>query len=142
MISSPSGACRSQQDVIGAHMAEGIVDPVELYRARGISEAHAIRLAIEAEGIAVFIENEHLQGALGELPFGWSTAPRVLVNRADEAPAREILKTFTIQPPENEPEAEMQMRCLACQSPMGDGDACPACGWTYLAPSTESEPPR
>lgn len=120
-------------------MADGLFDPVELYRARGLPEAHSIRLALEAEGIAVFIENEHLQGALGELPLGWATSPRVLVNRADEAAAREILKGFAVSPTGNEPQAEGQMSCLACQSPMGDAESCPSCGWTYK-PGDESKP--
>lgn len=122
-------------------MAEGIVDPVELYRARSTPEAHAVRLALEAEGTTVSIENEHLQGALGELPFGWATAPRVIVHRADEVAAREILKAFPRGALPELDDTQPGIRCLACQCPMGDDDTCPQCGWTYQQASSEFRTP-
>ena len=76
-------------------MADGVTEPVELYRAVSLPEAHAIRNALEGEGIAARIDNELLQSALGDLPMGWSTAPRILVNRSDETAARAILEEFS-----------------------------------------------
>jgi membrane protease YdiL (CAAX protease family) len=73
-------------------MTDGAREPVELYRAESLPEAHAIRLALESEGIVAHIDNELLQGALGDLPMGWSTAPRILVDRSDEPAARAILE--------------------------------------------------
>src|SRR6185312_13491664 len=79
-------------------MADGVTEPVELYRALGLPEAHAIRIALEGEGIAARIDNELLQAALGDLPMGWSTAPRIFVNRSDEAAARAVLEEFSRRP--------------------------------------------
>ena len=44
---------------------------VELYRARGLAEAHALRIQLEEEGIAAQVDNEMLQGIVGEVPGGW-----------------------------------------------------------------------
>ena len=63
-------------------------DAVELYRARNLPEAHALLMALEREGILARVENEMLQAAVGGLPAGSATAPRVLVGPADEDAAR------------------------------------------------------
>lgn len=65
---------------------------VEIYRAANVSEAHAARLALESAGIRARVEGEVLQGAMGELPLGWSTSPRIIVAIEDADNAREILK--------------------------------------------------
>jgi hypothetical protein len=52
-----------------------------------LSEAYAIRNHLEANTIPAFIENELFQGALGDLPLGWNTAPRIIVDRAHETGA-------------------------------------------------------
>ena len=52
---------------------------VEVYRARNAPQAHLLRGTLEEAGIAVRIEGELLQGLAGELPMGWASAPRVLV---------------------------------------------------------------
>jgi membrane protease YdiL (CAAX protease family) len=100
-------------------------DLVELYRTRGLPEAHAVRGLLETAGISVRIENEFLQGALGDLPLGWTTAPRILVPRADEAVARATLDEFLREA------APAEDQCLACRAAMGDEAVCPACGWSY-----------
>lgn len=103
-------------------------DKVELYRARSLPEAHALRNLLEVEGIPAGVENELLQGALGDLPLGWATAPRVVVERGRESEARALLAEFLTRPSDGE---ETASHCLACQAEMGSGDVCPVCGWTY-----------
>jgi membrane protease YdiL (CAAX protease family) len=117
-------------------MADAPGNLVELYRARGLPEAHALRAALEAAGIAVRVENEYLQGAVGDLPLGWSTAPRLLVPRADEIAARACLDEF-LRPAE--PTADDY--CLACRAPLGNAAVCPACGWSYAADSDAIDEP-
>src|SRR5947207_3803354 len=112
-------------------MSEGSGDPVEIYRARSLPEAHALLIALEREGIAARIDNEMLQNAIGELAAGWTTAPRVLVGPADESAARALLERF-LQQARNRAEAEEQgFHCLACGTAMDQADACPECGWSY-----------
>lgn len=112
-------------------MAETPGDPVELYRARGLPEAHALRNALEAEGITARIDNELLQGVVGELPLGWATAPRILIARTDEPAARLILEHALRQTSMAGAGDGAGLHCLACRTVMGDADVCPICGWSY-----------
>lgn len=64
---------------------------VEAYRAAHPVQAHALRLALEDSGLRVFIDNESLQGAIGDVPAGWSSAPRLMVEESQLATAREII---------------------------------------------------
>jgi hypothetical protein len=68
------------------------LDPqfVEAYRARNLPEAHMIRIALEEAGIPAQIEGELLQGAVGDLPIGWPTAPRIVVAESQVDAARQI----------------------------------------------------
>jgi tetratricopeptide (TPR) repeat protein len=112
------------------------LDPkyVEVYRARNLPEAHSIRIALEESGIRVQIENELLQGAVGDLPPGWTTAPRILVKKSQVLAARRI-----IEQGENEACAELDehehnevIRCLACGKEIAEGEVkCRWCGWSY-----------
>lgn len=120
-------------------MPETPNEPVEVYRAaRGLAEAHAVRLLLDAEGIAAWVDNEFLQGATGELPLGWSTAPRVLVGRPDGPAALAAVAGFAWTAAAADPSGEPT--CLACQAPMGAADTCPACGWSYRDETQEAEP--
>ncbi len=109
-------------------------DLVEIYRAGGLPEAHALRLRLDAEGVSATIANELLQGVVGELPLGWATAPRVAVRRADEAAARAVLAAFLARP-----SAGGDDRCLACGAGMSAADTCPECGWTFASGSGAPE---
>jgi membrane protease YdiL (CAAX protease family) len=110
---------------------------VEVYRARNLPEAHSIRIALEESGIQVQIEGELLQGGVGDLPPGWTTAPRILVEQSQIAEAREIIeKAHTVagvsdySPDDEQPDEAI--RCLACGKVMAEGETrCRACGWTY-----------
>ena len=106
---------------------------VEVYRARNLPQAHAIRIALEDAGIAVQLEGELLQGAVGDLPIGWATAPRILVEESQVRAAREIIETADAQEISQSGEEDYQdeNRCLACGAAMGDLAKCLACGWTF-----------
>src|SRR5215213_4309722 len=114
-------------------MADDPNEPVELYRARGAHAAHALRALLEAAGVPARVDGELLGGIAGEVPFGWVTAPRVLVPRGQVAAAAPVLAEFLDRagPPDGADAADGELRCLACRAPMGDADACPACGWSY-----------
>jgi hypothetical protein len=109
---------------------------VEVYRARNNPQALVMKQALQEAGIRVIVENELLQGAVGELPAGWATAPRIMVESRDVARARDILERFERDEsaaPQGDDEAEQEQDiCLACGTPLpDDATTCPACGWSY-----------
>lgn len=113
---------------------------VEVYRARSLPHAHALRLVLEEEGIHVQIEGEYLQGAVGDLPLGWPTTPRLLAPQDQVGRALEIIRREEererAQPDEGRPEEPS--RCLECGAVMSATETkCPSCGWTF---QSESEP--
>ena len=102
---------------------------VEAYRASHPIQAHALRFALEEAGIQVVIENEALQDGIGDLPSGWSSAPRLMVEESQLADAREIIGRID-NIAEHEP-AEAT-HCLACKAIMAETvTTCPKCGWSY-----------
>ena len=115
-------------------MSHGDPQLVEVYRAANLLKAHAIRLALESAGVTARIDGELLQGALGEVPLGWQTVPRILVAREQIEEAREIIARNDIAPDVN-PFVDAQSdltRCLACGHEMSESeDVCAACGWTF-----------
>jgi hypothetical protein len=113
--------------------------PIEIYRARGLPEAYAIRNALEAQAIPANIENELLQGAIGDLPMGWATAPRILVDRRNEMAARAILADFLQKIQATVPDENAPLKCLACGSAMENGYSCPTCGWSYLRDEADED---
>jgi hypothetical protein len=116
-------------------------DPVEVYRARNLPEAHAIRLLLEREGILVTVANETLQGIVGEVAMGWSTSPILLVRQQDVEAARTLLANCQEQfgRPNNlrASSDDDALACLACGTLIGSGDVCPACGWRYEADTVD-----
>jgi hypothetical protein len=56
---------------------------VEVYRAKNSPQAFALKQVLEEAGIRVVVENDLLQGVVGELPMGWATAPRIKVASGD-----------------------------------------------------------
>src|SRR5947209_14409315 len=73
-------------------MNPGPGDPVELYRARSLPEAHAIGIALQSAGIAAEIDDDLPKGAQVNLSLDWAARPRILVARADEPVARALLE--------------------------------------------------
>lgn len=108
---------------------------VEIYRAKNLIEAHAIRLKMEQEGIPVSIANENLQGIVGEIAMGWSTSPKLMVKRDDANRARTLIDQLTAA---RSSQGDEELACFECGSPMGSGTVCPKCGWSY----GEVEPPQ
>ncbi len=108
---------------------------VEVYRAKNVPQAVAFRQALEDAGIHVVIDNDFLQGAVGELPLGWTTAPRIVVARDDASRARQIIEHWEETASRTAADAQHDAdidACLACGSIMPtDSDACPKCGWSY-----------
>lgn len=117
-------------------MSDPACDLFELYRARNLSEAHLLRVALEQAGVRAVVDNESLNvtGADENL---WQTAPRVLVSDADEDAARTILQQFLQAAVDRAKGASL--RCLACKTPMGAAEVCPQCGWTYLTDDADGE---
>jgi hypothetical protein len=64
---------------------------VEVYAARNGIEAHFLRGLLEEEGIAVRVVGEGLTFAMGDLPLGLPTAPRLWVLEDNSARARELI---------------------------------------------------
>src|SRR5262249_7433866 len=116
---------------------------VELYRACGLPEAQALYFRLEEAGISARIDNEMLQGVVGEVPAGWMTAPRVLVLQRDLEAARRVLQEFL---PVDKPPVTRQvsdaLSCLACGATMTASNTCPNCNWTYATDPGSPSPPR
>jgi hypothetical protein len=127
-------------------MSEGNMksaDPnfVEAYRARNAPEAHLMANALEEAGIQVQIEGELLQGGVGDLPPGWPTAPRVLVEESQLPAAQRLIDQLEAErkpkaddedQDEDQDDEYAQTRCLACGAIMEEGETkCPSCGWSY-----------
>jgi len=111
---------------------------VEMYRARGLPEAQALVFRLEEAGIAARIDNEMLQGIVGEVPAGWVTAPLVIVRRRDLDIAQRVLAEFLPGSETAAEESVVGLRCLDCGAAMGSAHTCPNCGWTY---ASDREPP-
>jgi len=116
---------------------------VEAYRAKNNPQALVLRQALLDAGIRATIENELLQGAVGDLPMGWATAPRILVESRDLPRAREILeRSERAEPtlPEGTDEEEQGRDLgLASGAPLPEDGICPACGWSYKGGDAEGE---
>ena len=68
-----------------------------IYSAGQIAEAIMLKQLLSERDIDAVIENQALQGALGELPPGPATNPRLRVAAADAEKAREVVKAFENQ---------------------------------------------
>ena len=106
---------------------------VEVYRARNIAQAHVLKGLLEGEGIPALVENDLLQGAVGDIPVGWATSPRVLVEAQNALRARAIAEQFDAsQAASRDQDVEDEARCLACGELLWEEeDRCRACGWSY-----------
>ena len=68
-----------------------------IYTAGRIEEAVIVKQMLDERGIDAQIENQALQGAVGELPAGESTSPRVRVAAEHAEKAREVVQAFEHQ---------------------------------------------
>ncbi len=71
--------------------------PTVIYSAANTQQAYLLRGLLEEQGIAASVVNDALQVAGGELPLGWTTAPRVVVAESDAAQARALAEQFDQQ---------------------------------------------
>ena len=109
-------------------------DLVEVYRAGNGPVAYLLKGALEEAGIPVAIVGEMLQGAIGEVPAGWSTSLRVLVEHQDAERAREIVrqKEEAALARADANEGGDAVVCLSCGTPLREEEeTCPVCGWSY-----------
>ncbi len=67
---------------------------IEVYRAKDSQQAHLLRTALEDAGIRALVEGDLLQGALGGVPVGWASDPRVLVEEGDAVQARRFVEEW------------------------------------------------
>lgn len=123
-------------------MTPSLPEFVEIYRPKNLMQAHAIRMVLEDAGVDVRIEGELLQSAVGEIPLGWDTLPRILVDSSQLKTAREIIERSDARaaaiPPGDE--TDEGTRCLACGCEMGETETtCASCGWTFLAGATDAQ---
>jgi hypothetical protein len=80
-----------------------------------------LRLVLEQADIEARLENETLQSALGEVPMGWATSPRILIAADREAEGRRILQEFLAvassaenpyRPPQTSTEVDTELKGL------------------------------
>lgn len=64
---------------------------VEVYAAANAQEAQLLKMQLADAGIDARVVGDVLQAAGGELPLGWSIAPRIWVPAEDVGRAREII---------------------------------------------------
>lgn len=64
---------------------------IEIYRATNTFEAHLMKAALEDAGIRVQVTGDFLNGAIGDIPVGWNTAPQILVMETDAEQARKVI---------------------------------------------------
>ncbi len=70
---------------------------VPIYSAKDAFNAELLRAELERHGITAWVMNERLGGAMGELPPGWATNPRLLVEAAVAKKARQLAVEFDIR---------------------------------------------
>ena len=65
-----------------------------IYSAANSSQAHLLKEYLGQRGIPAFVQNEALQGAVGELPPGMATSPIVVVASGHAEQARPLVMEF------------------------------------------------
>ena len=108
---------------------------VELYQAKNLPDAYAVRLMLEESGIPIEIANDLLQRAVGALPMGGSTALRLLVEESQLEAARSLIASSQLRVSSDDEldGFEHLTRCLSCGATLSKNEEiCPQCGWTYL----------
>jgi hypothetical protein len=95
-----------------------------IYTAANAVQAHLLRNALAEVGIQAQVTNDVLQAAGGDLPLGWTIAPRVLVPREQEAEARRLAVQYDSSLSENREQtaAEVDDRFTVSMP------TCPSCG--------------
>ena len=102
---------------------------IVIYTAANLPEAHILRNTLDELGIHAAVINDAVQMAVGDLPAGWPTAPRVVVDEEQAELARRVALEFDAigrasrQQAEDDDEPERRGAAAAIAWPM-----CPNCG--------------
>jgi hypothetical protein len=68
--------------------------PTVIYTAANLPQAHILRNLLVDLGIPATVTNDAVQQAIGDIPAGWSTAPRVVVAEEHAELARRVALEF------------------------------------------------
>lgn len=101
-----------------------------IYTAANTVQAHLLRNALANVGIAAQVTNDALQVAGGDLPLGWTIAPRVVVPREQEAEARRLAEQYDASLIENRKPSAVETAAPA--APVAP-PSCPSCGRFRIA---------
>jgi hypothetical protein len=109
---------------------------VEVYWAKDAPHAHLVKTALQKAGIPAEVVGEMLQAAVGDLPWGPSTSPRVWVAKQDEARARAVIAEWERQRREEPDDGGVTWACPHCGAEVDAGfDVC----WKCQGPRPEGE---
>lgn len=86
--------------------------PQVIYVAASAEQAHLLANALRERGIGATVTNDRLQVGLGILPFGLSTAPRVIVLESDALEARRIVLELVGESPTAHRPFQFRMRTI------------------------------
>jgi Flp pilus assembly protein TadB len=98
-----------------------------------------VKTVLKKAGIDARVVGEMLQAALGELPMGPATSPRVWVPRKDETRARAVIAEWEQQRSEDRTEERAPWACPRCGEEVeGSFDIC----WKCQAPRDPTAKPE
>jgi len=99
---------------------------IEIYSAKDVPQAHLLVDLLARRGIEAFVSNASLQGAAGEVPLGWATAPRVSVAEEHAEKAREVVIAFERQIQIGPPQVDDVVP--GAETVTDEWPTCPGCG--------------
>lgn len=82
---------------------------IRVYIAESLADAHLVCNLVQQAGISARVFNEHVHGALGELPFTHTWPEVWIVNEDDEQSARQL-----IEAKENAVSSTDEIECPRC----------------------------
>jgi len=113
-------------------------EPTVIFSAANAQQAYLLKGLLEERGIAAWVVNDAIQIAGGDLPDGWTGAPRVVVGLQDADEGRRVAEEFdrkTSHETQGDDEAAAEADpkewpdwplCPSCQEPRSA--LCPICG--------------
>ncbi|MDA8562935.1 DUF2007 domain-containing protein [Mariniblastus sp.] len=87
--------------------------PLEVYSAVDVPEAHLVQTVLEEAGIEARIVGDHLQGAVGDLP-AVSIAPRIWVHAQNFEKARQVIMKWKQDKRESSAADAPKWECTGC----------------------------
>lgn len=111
----------------------------EVYMASSPADAHLTKLYLADEGVSARISGEQLQSAMGDLPPGPPTAPRLLVTSADLDRARQLIARMESLHRHSEQLPELQpWDCPSCGETVdGTFDLCWNCQFDRITATND-----